>query len=116
LQAALVALVRATVPQAQVDTAADGRTGISMATQEAYDLVVADASLPLVDGFEMVRTLLAAVPQRRIILLTDVAEPSQVGAAAAWANVVAVFRKPPDPDALADAVRTQLERAGDGPA
>jgi CheY-like chemotaxis protein len=46
--------------------AADGRSGVAMATSEAPDLILLDMSLPLVDGWEAARQLKAGVKTKGI--------------------------------------------------
>jgi len=40
-----------------VTTAPDGRTGLALATQERYDMILLDIQLPGMDGYAVARTL-----------------------------------------------------------
>ncbi len=51
-----------------VQTAPDGRTGVTLALRACPDVVVSDVGLPIMDGFEVAR-LLRAAPQGRGMLL-----------------------------------------------
>lgn len=53
-----------------VDQAADGRTGLLMAQERAYDLIVLDVMLPRVDGFTILKTLRDAGSPSRVLMLT----------------------------------------------
>lgn len=56
----------------EVDMAFDGAQGVSMAIQGAYDLILLDMSLPVIDGWEAARQIRAAdaAAQTPIIALT----------------------------------------------
>ena len=56
----------------EVDMAVDGAEGVEMARRGAYDIVLMDMSLPVIDGWEATRQL-RAVPETRdvpVIALT----------------------------------------------
>lgn len=57
-----------------VDIAAEGKTGLFLATTEPYDVIVLDRMLPHVDGLTILRTLRASGSQIPILLLTALAE------------------------------------------
>jgi CheY-like chemotaxis protein len=56
----------------EVDMAFDGAQGVSMAIEGAYDLILLDMSLPVIDGWEAARQIRAAdaAAQTPIIALT----------------------------------------------
>lgn len=56
----------------EVDMAFDGAQGVSMAIEGAYDLILLDMSLPVIDGWEAARQIRAAEAsaQTPIIALT----------------------------------------------
>lgn len=57
-----------------VDTAANGRDGLLMATTENYDLLVLDRMLPQVDGLTIVRTLRASKLATPVLILSALGE------------------------------------------
>src|SRR3954470_8513691 len=60
-------LVRA---QHTVDVALDGEEGLEFAQSAAYDVIILDAMLPKVDGFEACRRLRAMGQRTPILMLT----------------------------------------------
>ncbi len=64
-----------------VAEAADGHALLAAAERLRPDLVVADISMPGVDGIEATRRLRASVPGARVLILSVHAEPSFVRAA-----------------------------------
>jgi len=52
----------------QVDTAAEGQSGLSLALDNQYDLIVLDLMLPGIDGLEVCRRLRAGGPVPILIL------------------------------------------------
>jgi DNA-binding response OmpR family regulator len=54
----------------EVDLAADGRRGLQLASNGAYDLIVLDIMLPELDGLEVCRQLRGAANQTPILMLT----------------------------------------------
>jgi len=55
-------------PEAQVLEAQDGREGLALAFAEQPDLILLDANMPLMDGYETARAL-AVLPQTKAIPL-----------------------------------------------
>ncbi|MGE0857744.1 MAG: response regulator transcription factor [Gammaproteobacteria bacterium] len=60
-----------------VDVAADGRSGLLLATTEQFDLVVLDRMLPQVDGLTVLRTLRASGNRVPVLLLSALGEVDQ---------------------------------------
>ena len=56
-----------------VDRAADGETGLGLAGEGFYDVLVVDRRLPVLDGLQMVRQLRAAGLQTPILMLSAIA-------------------------------------------
>jgi DNA-binding response OmpR family regulator len=54
----------------EVELAADGRTGLELARNGAYDLIVLDIMLPELDGLEVCRQLRGTANQTPILMLT----------------------------------------------
>lgn len=59
-------------------TAADGGAGLELALGEAFDLIVCDINLPVMDGYEVARRL-KADPARRAVPLVAVTALAMVG-------------------------------------
>ena len=53
-----------------IDHASDGRDGLFLATEGAYDVIVVDRMLPVIDGLAMVKCLRAAKVATPILFLT----------------------------------------------
>jgi two-component system OmpR family response regulator len=57
-----------------VDTAADGKEGLFLATTEPYDAIVLDRMLPKVDGLALLRTLRASEIATPVLILSALGE------------------------------------------
>lgn len=57
-----------------VDRALDGRTGLAMATDVHYDLIVVDRMLPQLDGISLVRTIRRQGGQSPVLMLSALGE------------------------------------------
>jgi len=53
----------------EVDMALDGAQGVKMALSGAYDIVLMDMSLPVIDGWEATRQLRAAPETRNVPII-----------------------------------------------
>ena len=53
----------------QVDYAAEGKLGLQLATQQAFDVVLLDLNLPDLDGLQVCKTLLQTVDARPPVLM-----------------------------------------------
>jgi DNA-binding NarL/FixJ family response regulator len=58
-----------------VAVASDGQSALELAASVAPDLVVLDISMPLMDGIQVARRLLADDPGARIVFLTASEQP-----------------------------------------
>jgi two-component system, OmpR family, response regulator len=56
-----------------VDTAGDGATGLALAREGIYDIIVADRRLPAMDGIELVRQLRAGGNTTAVLMLSAAA-------------------------------------------
>ncbi|WP_310590794.1 response regulator transcription factor [Arsenicibacter rosenii] len=54
----------------RVDTAYDGQSGLSMALEYDYDVVILDINLPLLSGFQVCQLLRTDKPQIPVLMLT----------------------------------------------
>jgi DNA-binding response OmpR family regulator len=92
-----------------VNLATDGQTGLELARESAYDLIVLDVSLPKLDGLSVCKQLRAEGYQRPILLLTaNAGSNERVMGLDAGANDYVV--KPFDPPELLARVRALLRR------
>ena len=64
-----------------VETVSDGQALLAAADRLKPDIILADISMPVLNGFEAARRLKAAAPSTRIIFLTVHEEPAVVTAA-----------------------------------
>jgi DNA-binding NarL/FixJ family response regulator len=93
---------------AVVGAATDGRALLEVAARLRPDLVIADVSMPEIDGIEATRRLRATAPGIRVLILSIHAEPSWVRAAFA-AGAWAYLTKSSVPDEIELAVREVLD-------
>ncbi|SFQ68417.1 response regulator [Hymenobacter arizonensis] len=54
----------------EIEVAYDGRTGLSLAQKQPYDLVILDVNLPHINGFELCRLLKQQAPAQPVLMLT----------------------------------------------
>ena len=93
-----------------VAQAASAREALAQVDDAAPDVAIVDVRMPIVDGFELSRQLLARRPELPIALLTSMVD-EKVRAEAASAGARAVADKA-DFDALPDLVRRLAGVAG----
>lgn len=91
-----------------VGTATDGRALIEAAQTLRPDLVIADISMPEIDGIEATRRLRASVPGTRVVILSVQAEPSWVRAAFE-AGACGYLTKISAPEEIEGAIREVLQ-------
>jgi DNA-binding NtrC family response regulator len=53
-----------------VDTALDGKTGVRLASEQAFAIALTDLHLPDIDGIELVKRLKEVTPETEIIMIT----------------------------------------------
>ncbi|HEX6674294.1 MAG TPA: response regulator transcription factor [Actinomycetes bacterium] len=58
----------------EVDCAADGPTGLAMASEGRHELVLLDLMLPGLDGVGVLRGLMAARPSQRVLVLSAIGD------------------------------------------
>jgi DNA-binding response OmpR family regulator len=69
-----------------VDTAVDGKQGLALAMEENYDGIILDVMMPILDGFELLKTLRKQGNQTPIMMISaltrtcDRRQGSQLGA------------------------------------
>jgi DNA-binding NarL/FixJ family response regulator len=108
VRAGLVAVLAADGDIEVVAQAADGLIAVTEAIAAAPDVVLMDLSMPVVDGVEATRQVLAAVPATRVVVLTSFADHDRVRRALE-AGAVGYQLKDAEPEALRGAVRAAAE-------
>ncbi|MGH2970892.1 MAG: response regulator transcription factor [Gaiellaceae bacterium] len=86
--------------------ATNGEEALELLRRERVDLVLLDAMMPVVDGWQVARELGGSIP---IVFLTARADDADRGAAVEL-GAVGYIAKPFDPIALAAQLETILER------
>jgi len=104
----LVAMLAADGDIEVVAQASDGRAAVTEAVAAMPDVVLMDLSMPVVDGVEATRSVLAALPSTRVVVLTTFADQDRVRRALA-AGAVGYQLKDAEPETLRDAVRAAAE-------
>lgn len=87
-----------------VAQAADGRAAVTEAVASNPDVVLMDLSMPVVDGVDATRAVMAALPATRVVVLTTFADHDRVRRALA-AGAVGYQLKDAEPETLREAVR-----------
>lgn len=94
----------------RLDVAPDGRSGLGKALQGRYDLMILDASLPGVDGFEVLRQLRQRSDLPVVMLTARTSQHDRIAGLEAGADDY--LPKPFDPGELLARVRAVLRRTG----
>jgi two-component system response regulator CpxR len=93
-----------------LDVATDGRAGLGCALQGHFDLVILDASLPNLDGFEVLRQLRQRSDLPVVMLTARTSQQERITGLEAGADDY--LPKPFDPGELLARVRAVLRRTG----
>lgn len=96
VRAGLAALIGAVPGLRIVGAACDGQQAVDMALAHRPQVVLMDLSMPVMDGVEATRRIIAELPGTRVVMLSAVA-PEHRGAEAAAAGVYAYLVKNADP-------------------
>lgn len=88
--------------------AADGAEAVALVTALRPDVVLMDLSMPVMDGVEATRAVLAVRPRTRVLVLTSFAEHDRVREALT-AGAVGYLLKDSEPGALLAAVRAAAD-------
>jgi len=100
-------LLRREVDIEVVGTAADGREACELAERTTPDVILMDLSMPLMDGIEATRTIVASTPTVHVIVLTSFADRSRI-LAALDAGATGYLLKDADPAEVAAAIRAAV--------
>ena len=93
----------------RLDCAYNGREGLTAALNEAYDLVILDVMLPILDGFELLQRLRRRKDLPIIMLTARVQQKDRIHGLDAGADDY--LPKPFDPDELLARIRAVLRRS-----
>ena len=94
----------------QVEAAHDGRTGLARALEGAFDLIILDVMLPVLDGFEVLRQLRKRSSTPVIMLTARISQADRVSGLNAGADDY--LPKPFGPEELLARIRAVLRRTG----
>ena len=104
VRAGLVAVLAADGDIEVVAQAANGELAVAEAAATTPDVVLMDLSMPVVDGVEATRRVMAVAPKTRVVVLTSFADHDRVRRALE-AGAVGYQLKDAEPATLRDAVR-----------
>lgn len=108
VRAGLAALLATAEDLQVVGQAADGRQALEVAAEQRPDVVLMDLSMPVLDGVQATRQLLADLPGTHVVILTSFSDRERVGEALA-AGAVGYLLKDCDPRDLLAAVRSAAQ-------
>lgn len=109
VRSAMCELIESTDDMCVVADAANGAAALDAARSARPDVVLMDLSMPVMNGIDATRLLVAALPGVRVIVLTTSTKGQDVHDAAA-AGAVGFLSKGADPDDVLEAIRA----AGNG--
>lgn len=95
-----------------VGTATDGAEALEVVARTRPDVVLMDLSMPVMDGVEATKRLLAADPDSKVVVLTSFGDQARI-LAALDAGASGYLLKHATPDELFDAIRAAA--VGDAP-
>jgi two-component system response regulator CpxR len=94
----------------RLTTACDGRSGLARALQGGADLVILDVTLPMLDGFEVLRQIRQRSTIPVIMLTARISQEERIAGLEAGADDY--LPKPFEPGELLARVRAVLRRSG----
>jgi CheY-like chemotaxis protein len=92
----------------EVLTATDGREGVECFRDRTVDVTITDMRMPVMDGLEMIRAMVAEQPSIRIIAVSGVDDWDNYLKTARSLGAKAVLRKPVSSAELVNTVRRVL--------
>jgi DNA-binding NarL/FixJ family response regulator len=105
IRSGLATLIDSTGDLQVVGQASDGEQGVAAALDCTPDVILMDLSMPVMDGVEATRKVLAALPETKIVVLTSFSDRAQVDRAL-QAGAIGYVLKDCDPQDLVAAVRS----------
>jgi two-component system CheB/CheR fusion protein len=99
---------------AAAETAESGAEALTLAAAHSFDVIVSDLSMPIMDGFELLRQLRALpnCPHVPVVALTGIARADDLERAKRE-GFAAQLAKPIELDALISAVQSVLSKPGE---
>jgi two-component system response regulator CpxR len=94
----------------QVEAAHDGRSGLARALEGAFDLIILDVMLPVLDGFELLRQLRKRSATPVIMLTARISQNDRIAGLNSGADDY--LPKPFGPEELLARIRAVLRRTG----
>ncbi len=91
-----------------VATAADGAEAVAMCRSTTPDVVLMDLEMPVMDGIEATRAILADVPQTAVLVLTSFSDRRRI-TSALDAGAVGYLLKDASADEVVRGIRTAAE-------
>ncbi len=97
----------------RVDEAANGEEAVRKAREVAYDLVLMDVRMPVLDGLQALRIMRREAPRLHVVLMSAYADGQEL--AGVRGDVLAILYKPLDLPALLSLVREVLAEKSAAP-
>lgn len=105
LRHGLEQLITTTEDMTVTASAADGQAIVALVAADPPDIVLMDLSMPVMDGVEATRAIIAAHPEVAVVVLTSFSDQRRV-LDALDAGAVGYLLKDSDPDTLLSALRS----------
>jgi DNA-binding NarL/FixJ family response regulator len=105
LRHGLEQLITTTEDMTVTASAADGQAIVAMVAADPPDIVLMDLSMPVMDGVEATRAIIAAHPEVAVVVLTSFSDQRRV-LDALDAGAVGYLLKDSDPETLLSALRS----------
>jgi len=108
VRAGLAALIDATSDLEVVGQAQDGAQAVELAARFLPDVVLMDLSMPVMDGVEATRRVLASAPGTKVVILTSFSDAGKV-TDALGAGAIGYLLKDSEPEQLLAGVRAAAD-------
>lgn len=97
-----------------VRVAYDGMAGLKSAVERPPDAVVCDIGLPKIDGFQLARDLIAALPRKPLLIALTAYGHSYAEEPALEAGFDHYLTKPADPTVIERLIRSRFQESRSG--